>query len=62
VPKPTKKYEVRLTGAAKRDLFRVMEWTVQEFGVRAALRYDALIKQALKDIGTDPERPVVQYR
>jgi len=27
-----------------------MEWTVQEFGVRAALRYDASIKQALKDI------------
>jgi plasmid stabilization system protein ParE len=34
-----------------------MEWTVQEFGERAALRYDALIKQALKDIGTNPERP-----
>ena len=34
-----------------------MEWTVQEFGERAALRYDILIKQALKDIGVDPERP-----
>ncbi len=34
-----------------------MEWTVQEFGGRAALRYDALIKQALKDIAADPERP-----
>lgn len=34
-----------------------MEWTVQEFGSRAALRYDALIKQALKDIAADPERP-----
>ena len=34
-----------------------MEWTVQEFGERAALRYDTLIKQALKDIGADPERP-----
>ena len=52
-----KKREVRLTSSAKRDLSDVMEWTVEEFGVRAALRYDALIKQALKDIGDDPERP-----
>jgi toxin ParE1/3/4 len=34
-----------------------MEWTVKEFGARAAFRYDALIKQALKDIAADPERP-----
>ena len=33
-----------------------MEWTLDAFGERAALRYDALIKQALKDIGKDPER------
>jgi toxin ParE1/3/4 len=52
-----KKPDVRLTCAAQRDIFGVMEWTVQEFGERAALRYDALIKQALKDIGADPERP-----
>ncbi len=51
------KYEVRLTDTAKRDLSNVMEWTVEEFGERAALRYDVLIKQALKDIGADPERP-----
>ena len=48
---------VRLTSPAQRDLSGVMEWTVQQFGERAALRYDALIKQALKDIGADPERP-----
>jgi toxin ParE1/3/4 len=34
-----------------------MEWSLKEFGERAALRYDALIKQALRDIGEDPERP-----
>ena len=55
--KPPKKYDVRLTGPARRDLSGLMEWTVQEFGERAALRYDTLIKQALKDIGADPERP-----
>ena len=57
MPKPPKKCEVRLTGPAKLDLSGLMEWTVQEFGERAALRYDALIKQALKDIGADSERP-----
>lgn len=51
------KYQVRLTRTAKRDLSSVMERSSQEFGERAALRYDALIKQALKDIGEDPERP-----
>ncbi len=34
-----------------------MVWSVTEFGERAALRYDALIKQALKDIGENPDRP-----
>lgn len=51
-----KDHEVRLTGPAQRDLSEVMEWTVKKFGERAAIRYDALLKQALKDIGTDPER------
>ena len=62
MPKPPKKYTVRLTGPAKRDLSGLMEWTAQEFGERAALRYDTLIKQALKDIGADPERPGSKQR
>ena len=57
MPKPPKKYDVRLTGRAKRDLSRLMKWTFEEFGERAAIRYDTLIKQALKDVGADPERP-----
>lgn len=55
--RPAKKHDVRLVGTAKRDLSEVMEWTAKEFGSRAALRYDALIKQALRDIGADPGRP-----
>jgi toxin ParE1/3/4 len=39
-----------------------MEWTIREFGARAALRYDALIKRALKDIRSDPERPGSRIR
>jgi plasmid stabilization system protein ParE len=57
VAKDPKKYDVRLTGPAKRDLSGLMEWTVQEFGERAAVRCDTLSKNALKDIGADPERP-----
>ena len=57
MPKPTKKFDVRLTGPARRDLAGLMGWTIREFGERAALRYDSLIKQALKDIGADPQRP-----
>jgi len=49
-------HEVRLTGAARRDILAVLKWSMKEFGERAALRYDALIKQALKDIGEDPDR------
>ncbi|MBI4903932.1 MAG: type II toxin-antitoxin system RelE/ParE family toxin [Acidobacteria bacterium] len=48
--------EVRLTGPARQDISEVMEWTVLKFGAKAALRYDALIKQALKDIGAEPDR------
>jgi toxin ParE1/3/4 len=32
-------------------------WSEQRFGKRAALRYRALLKQALRDIAADPERP-----
>ena len=42
------KFEVRLTRTAWRDLSGVMEWSVKEFGKRGALRYDALVKQALR--------------
>ena len=49
--------KLRLTRRARRDLAQVMEWTVKEFGERAPLRYDALIKLAFKDILENPERP-----
>jgi plasmid stabilization system protein ParE len=54
MPKLPKKYDVRLAGPARQDFSDLMEWTVQEFGERAAFRYETLIKQALKDIGADP--------
>jgi len=55
-------YEVRITGAARRDILAVMRWSLQEFGEQAARRYDALLAQALADIAADPERPGSQQR
>ena len=43
-------------------MIAVMNWSLKEFGEQAALRYDALMTQALTDIGDDPERPGVQQR
>jgi toxin ParE1/3/4 len=43
-------------------MIAVMKWSLKEFGEATALRYDALMTQALTDIGDDPERPGVQPR
>jgi toxin ParE1/3/4 len=34
-----------------------LKWSEEKFGSRAAQRYRALLKQALRDIAADPERP-----
>ena len=49
--------QVHVTGPAKRDISTIVRWSLREFGEAAALRYEALILQALRDIGEDPERP-----
>jgi toxin ParE1/3/4 len=43
-------------------MIAIMKWSLKEFGEAAALRYDALMNQALTDIADDPERPGVQQR
>ncbi len=48
---------LRLAPAARHDVRDVLRWSEQKFGKAAAGRYRALIKQAVRDIGTDPERP-----
>ena len=40
----------------------IMHWSLKEFGEDAALRYDALMTQALRDVADDPERPGSQQR
>jgi toxin ParE1/3/4 len=48
---------LRLSGPAQRDILAILKWSRKEFGQPAALRYKALIKQALRDICADPELP-----
>ncbi len=49
-------FEVRVTDAARRDIRDILEWSRNEFGESAALRYDALLRQALIDLRDNPER------
>lgn len=46
-----------LAPAAHQDVREVLRWSERKFGKTAAARYRALIKQAVRDIGADPERP-----
>jgi toxin ParE1/3/4 len=46
-----------LAPAARQDIREALRWSRQHFGETAASRYRALIKQAVHDIGADPERP-----
>ena len=50
-------FEVRVAGPARRDIASIVKWSFHEFGARAALRYEALISQALRDIAADPDLP-----
>ena len=53
---------VHLTRTARSDIALIVKRSFQEFGEMAAWRYEALIRQALLDIGDDPERPGSKQR
>ena len=57
VPKPGARLRVILAPAARRDIIDILKWSEEKFGRRAAARYRALLKQALRDLAADPERP-----
>lgn len=42
---------------ARSDIREALIWSQERFGESAAARYRALLKQALRDIAADPERP-----
>jgi toxin ParE1/3/4 len=51
------RFQVRVTGPARRDIAAAIKRSFQVFGEAAALRYEALIVQAVRDLETDPDRP-----
>lgn len=51
-----------LSPPAQRDIYDILQRSEQEFGRRAARRYEALIVRALRDIESDPVRPGAQPR
>lgn len=50
------RYRLDVTQAAGRDIATIVRWSWSSFGEAAALRYQALAKQALNDIKIDPDR------
>ncbi|MGO9271697.1 MAG: type II toxin-antitoxin system RelE/ParE family toxin [Terriglobia bacterium] len=57
MPKSGARPQIVLAPAARRDIREALKWSEEKFGSRAAQRYRALLKQALRDIAADPERP-----
>jgi toxin ParE1/3/4 len=62
VGKRRSSFKVVLSPAARDDIRDILRWSEKKFGKNAALRYEALLAQSLKDVGRDPERPGVQHR
>jgi toxin ParE1/3/4 len=55
-------FVVSLASTADRDFLNIMDWSAEHFGADAANRYEALIGQALIDLGDDPFRPGAKQR
>ncbi|MFN0171995.1 MAG: type II toxin-antitoxin system RelE/ParE family toxin [Bryobacteraceae bacterium] len=49
--------QIVLADAAQRDLREALLWSEEHFGQHSARRYRDLLKQAIRDIAADPERP-----
>lgn len=47
----------RVSSAAQDDIVDILDWTHEQFGDAARLRYEALLITALRDIGEQPRRP-----
>jgi len=50
------KRKLVITGPAKNDLKEIRAYSIDKHGRKTADAYDALIKQAIKDLRTDPLR------
>ena len=49
--------QLDISGVARRDIAAIIARSLKHFGAEAALRYGALIAQALDDLQSDPMRP-----
>jgi toxin ParE1/3/4 len=47
----------RVSSAAQDDIVDILDWTYEQFGDAARLRYEALLVTALRDIAEQPRRP-----
>jgi toxin ParE1/3/4 len=57
VPESGGPRRVVLAPAVRSDIRAALMWSQERFGQRAALRYRELLKQALRDLASDAERP-----
>lgn len=57
VPEAGGRVRIVLAPIARSDIREALIWSQERFGERASARYRALLKQALRDIAADPERP-----
>lgn len=57
-----KALQLRLSGAARRDIEDLLTWSEEHFGQAARLRYEALLVCALQDVADDTGRPGIQAR
>ena len=57
VPKKPARAAATLTPDARQDIRDISRWSELKFGKEAAVRYRALLLQALRDLEADPVRP-----
>jgi len=57
VAKSGKSLRIVLAPSARSDIREVLIWSQERFGEQAAERYRGLLKEALRDIAADPQRP-----
>lgn len=55
-------FPVTLASSADLDFLDITDWSIEHFGTAAADRYEALIGQAMTDLGDDPSRPGAKHR
>lgn len=62
MPESGRPLRIVLAPAARSDVREALMWSQERFGERTAARYRDLLKQALRDIAADPERPGFKER